>query len=236
MKKADDFMKNVDEQVERHMPTAFFGFMKKYFVYFSSLLILAITGIFVYQVLRERPYYLASVIKSDLEQIEKTLTEIDKVCNILSVASNHATVDFLNVEKFAGSMVGCLNLAYPKRWKGPYVQRNPTLQGFFYELVKTRDGLYIVPGRGVKLPNGLIVGKHFEIDVSAPVVQMLRAGGQLNYNGEQLARKIKFVIGDWDSPLVEAAGTFERITKALKEFSDALPFVQNDQPKDADKC
>ncbi len=231
MKKIDDFMKNIDTQVEQHMPTAFFAFMKKYFVYFSSFLLIGITGLFVYQVLKERPYYLATVIKSDLDQIEKNLNAIDKSCNILSITPR-AFIDFLNVEKFAGSMVGCLNLAYPDKWKGPYVQRNPTLQGIFYELVKTRDGFYIVPGSGVKLPNGLIVGKHFEVDRSAPIQQMVRPGGQLNYKGDSLARKIVFVIGDWDSPLRKTAGAFEKISDMIKEFSDALPYAQNVAPEE----
>jgi hypothetical protein len=238
MKKVDNFMKSVDakvENVEHHIPTKVFAFIKKYFVYFSSLLLATIACIFVYQVLKERPYYLTTVIRSDFEQIEKNLTAIDTECNILSIVSTRAQIDFLNIEKFAGSMVGCLNLAYPAKWKGAYMQRNPTLQGIFYELAKTADGFYIVPGHGVKLPNGLIVGKHFEINTSFPIVQMLQPGGKLNYKGEPLARKVKFIIGNWDSPMTDSAGTFDRVSKALKEFSDALPFVQNETTRDVHK-
>lgn len=235
MKKVDDFIKNVDYQVEHHLPTSFFSFFKKYFVYFSSFLLLGTLGLFVYQVLKERPLYLATVIKSDLEQIEKNLAAIDKTCNILSITPERAYIDFLNIEKFSGSMVGCLNLAYPAKWAGPYMRRNPTLRGIFYEIVKTRDGVYIVPGHGVKLPNNMIVGKHFELTYATPIAQMLQPGKQLNYKGEPLARKLKFAIGDWDTPTMTNS-TIESIHKVLKEFSDALPFAQNKAPKNTKTC
>lgn len=233
MKKADNFMKSVDEQVENvehHIPKKVFLFVKKYFMYFSSFFLLTITSVFVYQVLKERPIYLAATIKSDLDQLEKSLTKIDTECSVLSITPSRAQINFLNVEKFSGSMVGCLNLAYPKKWTGPYSPTTPTLQGKPYELVKANDGFYIVPGHGVKLPNGLIVGKHFEIDVSFPIGQMIQPGGKLYYKNEALARKIKFTIGDLNSSVAEASGTYERISNALREFSDALPFVQNETP------
>lgn len=236
MKKVDDFMKGVDYQVERHLSTSFFTFFKRYFIYFSSFLLVAIMGLFVYQVLKERPQYLAAVIQSDLGQIEKHLATIDKDCNILSINSPRAAVDFLNVEKFSGSMVGCINLAYPEKWNGPYMRRSPTLHGIFYELVKTREGVYIVPGQGVKLPNGMVVGKHFDVTYATPISQMLKVGGQLHYKGEALARKIKFKIGDWDSPASVSSGTIETIRKALKEFNDALPFAQNKEQKETHTC
>ncbi len=235
MKKADDFMKSVDYQVEHHVPTTLFTFFKKYFVYFSSFLLVATLGLFVYQVLKERPLYLATVIKSDLSQIEKNLGIIDKDCNILSIVSERAYVDFLNIEKFSGSMVGSLNLAYPAKWKGPYLRRNPTLQGLFYEIIKTRSGVYLVPGHGVKLPNGMVVGRNFEVTYDAPIEKLLQSGGALNYKGEALARKIKFTIGDWDTPTM-ANSTIESIRKVLKEFNDALPFAQNKTPQETQTC
>jgi hypothetical protein len=64
---------------------------------------------------------------------------------------------------------------------------------------------------------------------------MLQPGGQLNYKGEPLARKLKFKIGDWDTPGI-ASSTIETIRKALKEFSDALPFAQNKPPQTTHKC
>lgn len=228
MKKVDEFIKTVDYQVEHHIPTKIFAFVRKHFVYFSSFLLISILGVFIYQIFKERTYYLTSVITSDLDQIEKNLEIIDKDCNILSVSSDRASIDFLNVEKFAGSMIGSINLAYPAKWKGPYLQRNPTVQGIFYELVKTTDGFYITPGRGVKLPNGLVIGRDLEITSSTPIAHLMQPGGKLNYKDEALARKIKFVIGNWDSPLAADQNTFERISKTLKEFSDALPFAQNE--------
>lgn len=220
-------MKVVDQRVEEHVANAFFDFFKKHFVYFSSLLLFSVFGLFVYQVLRERPIFLATVITSDLEQIEKHLNEIDRDCNILSVVPARAYVDFLNVNTFTGSTIGALNLAYPDKWQGPYMRKNPSIHGIFYELVKTREGVFIIPGNGVKLPNGLVVGKDFEVTFGTEIGKMLEAGGQLNFKNEPLARKLTFKIGDWDSPVFQH-GTYDKIRKALQEFNDALPFAQNE--------
>ena len=227
MKKVDEFIKTVDARIEQHGENIFFDFFKKYFVYFSSMVLLSVFGIFVYQILRERPLFLATVITSDLVQIERHLNEIDRDCNILSILPERA-----NVGKFAGSTIGSLNLAYPEKWQGPYMRRNPTIHGIFYELVRTREGVYIVPGRGVTLPNGLVVGKDFEITFATEVNTMLQPGGQLSYKNEPLAKMLQFKIGDWDSPMFQHS-TYDKVRKALQEFNDALPFAHADVPAKA---
>ena len=227
MKKVDEIMKTIDEQVDHSVMPWVSKIMRKYFVFFSSALIFSLLFIFTYRIVKERPYHMAAVIKSDLEQIEKHLAIIDKECNILAMVSERIPIDFLNIEKFSGSMVGCLNLAYPEKWKGPYLHRNPTLQGTFYDLVKARDGLFIIPGKGVRLPNGLIVEKDIKISHETSVKKLIKQGGVLFYKGEALARMIKFPVGDWDPYLLKDQN-FEKVNSALKEFHDALPFTQNE--------
>lgn len=229
MKKIDEFMAHIDHSVDqRIMPML--GFLKKYFSVFSVSLLTLLLFIFVFKIVQERPYHLAAVIKSDLDQLERKLTDIDTTCNILSIASERIHLDFLNVVKFEGSTVGSINLAYPDKWKGPYLGRNSTLSGHFYEMIRVKEGYFIVPGYGVKLPNGYIVGKDFVITFNTVVSDMLKPNGFFNYRGEQLARKIRFIIGDWDRKGIDNKAA-KKIGKYIKEFNDAMSFAQNSQNK-----
>jgi hypothetical protein len=229
MKKVDEFMENIDKKVETNvMP--YLTFFKKYFTIFSASLLTILLFIFIFRIINEKPYHLAAIIKSDLDQIEKALTEIDTQCDILQLTSDRVPVDFLNIIKFEGSTVCGINLAFSNRWKGPYLKRNPMLQGKFYELIKTKYGYYLIPGNKVTLPNGYIVGKDFSIDTNTQIDNLTKPNGYLNYRGTPLARKIKFIIGDWSYKNIREK-TIKKIDKALKEFNDAMPYAQNDSIK-----
>lgn len=157
------------------------------------------------------------------------MSQIDQECNILSIRPGRAAIDFLTVEKFAGSTVGCFNLAYPKKWKGPYLQQNPSIQGKPYDIVRVMEGFYVLPGAGVKLPNGLVMGKDVVIRPDSRVSAMLQPGGQLNYKDQALGFRIKFKIGDWDTPRLDK-GTIDKINEFLKEFNEALPYAHHPAP------
>lgn len=226
MKKIDEFMHDIDKSVDRAINPYLVSF-KKYFPALSSGILVLLLGIFVVKIIREKPLQLLAVISSDLNQIEKILNQVDRDCNILSFNSDAIPVDFLNVEKFSGSTVGCLNLAYPTKWGGPYMHRNPTLQSRLYEIRKTKDGFYIVPGIGTKLPNGLIIEKDFVINDKTDMANLIQEGGPLNYKGEIMVRKIQFKIGDWDNPITKDPKKLEKINDAIKEFNQAFSFTQN---------
>ena len=66
------------------------------------------------------------------------------------------------VKSFEGSEVGSLNLAYPKKWQGPYLGDNPTFQGKAYQIIRTKNGYFVTPGDGIMLPNGLVIGRDFK--------------------------------------------------------------------------
>jgi len=183
--------------------------------------------IFLLQTYQNKPHHVASVISENLATINRVLLKIDKECNILSIKGDGITLDFLTVGKFAGSVVGGMNLAYPKKWKGPYLKRDPLYKGIFYELVKAKDGVFIVPGKGAVLPNGLIVGKDFSITSITSINSMLQPGGKLYYKGKAFAIQIKFKIGDWDSPFRLGTEKIEEINSILKEFNEAMPFADN---------
>jgi hypothetical protein len=226
MKKLDEIINSLDRKVDKN-----FGpitkKLKQYFTVFSATVIASLFVIFLVKTSKEGPFQLAAIIENDLEQIEKVLTNIDTTCNILSFNYDSLLINFFTVEKFVGSTIGCLNLAYPGKWEGPYMQRNPTLQGKFYEVTRTKEGFFITPGVGVKLPNGQIIGKDFVITTNTSMNDLLLDDGAMNFKGQKLARKIEFKIGDWDSVFTQTT-TVDKINSALKEFNDAMPFTQSE--------
>lgn len=224
MKKLDELMNSFDEKVDKKFgPVS--KKVKKYFAIFSATVLLSFFVIFLVKTSKEGPAQLATIIENDLEQIENILTNIDTTCNILSFNYDNVRINFLTVEKFVGSTIGCLNLAYPGKWEGPYLQRNLTLQGKFYEVIRAKEGFFITPGDGVKLPNGQVIGKDFVITPNTLINDLLADDGPLNYKGQKLARKIEFKIGDWDSVFTQTS-TVDKINSALKEFNEAMPFTQ----------
>jgi hypothetical protein len=231
MNKIDRFLDSIDCVIEQRI-SPLWKFIQKYFVVFSSTLLAFLLLVFFLKIYQDTSSVRVSVMREDLEILQQLLNRIDKECNILSIRSNGADLDFLTVEKFVGSTVGCLNLAYPKNWRGPYVQQDPTMDGKFYEIIHARDGYFIVPGRGVRLPNGLVMGKDVKFSDGARVGDLTKAGGALNYNGRVLGIKLNFKIGDWDSrpPKIDTtkvpAEKFEKTSKIIQEFQEALPYTQ----------
>jgi hypothetical protein len=232
MKKIDQLMHVLDEKVDEEAKTLrpISKKLKKYFAILSTVLLAVLFVIFLVKTAKEGPGQLTTIIQSDIEQIEKMLVDIDTTCNILSFNYDNVRINFLTVEKFVGSTIGCLNLAYPAKWHGPYMQRNPTLQGKFYEIVRAKEGFYIVPGQGVKLPTGQIFGKDFVITPNTVMADLITDGGPLNYKGQELVSKIEFKIGNWDSVYTQTS-TINKINSGLKEFNDAMPFTQAQSDK-----
>lgn len=231
MKKIDQFFESLDKKVDTTF-SGFYIFFRKYFVVFSSSILSLLLLMSLFKFYYNKPYFTASLITNDLKSINDALTLIDKKCNILQIRGGKITLDFFNVKKFKGSVVGGMSVAYPVKWQGPYFEINPLLQQKYYELIQAKDGYFIVPGNGVKLPNGFVVGKDFSIDAKTIVIPMLKPGGYLFFKGISLARKILFKIGDWDPTLQIKEDTIEEINSILKEFNAAMPFTKNIQLQD----
>jgi hypothetical protein len=224
MKKIDKIIHEFDERVE-HAIQPVWKRVHKYFALFSTTLLLVLFGVFCIKIFHSKTSVVTGLIRDDLSAIERALHEIDASCNILAVRGDAAQVDFLTVAKFSGSTIGCLNLAYPKRWKGPYLQVNPTLQEHMYEIVRTKEGYFVVPGAGVTLPNKLVMGKDILLTHNSAITLMMQPGGRLNFQGNPLAVRLSFKIGDWD-PVRPDKDTIEKINDMLKEFNEAMPFAQ----------
>lgn len=149
---------------------------------FSIFVIIAIFNTFV-----STKEYKGEIITKEIEQLADALKKIEKDCKIVSLEAQKNSINFLNVKSFAGSQVGPLNLKHPERWKGPYLETNPSMQGKEYLLIRTKKGYFITPGEGVKLPNGKIVGVDIKLDERADIEAMTKDEKQLGYKGKALA-------------------------------------------------
>lgn len=226
MKKPEGIMHKIDHAIDPKIKSFNRYFVKKYFVYFSSGFLILLTGLYFGFMFYQKPYQIAAFISRDLEQIHDILKAVDIDCNILSIKVKKITLDFFNVEKFSGSEVGGMNLAYPQKWKGPYMKIHPTINGVFYELIKAVDGVFIVPGNGSILPNGIVVGTQVQIKPCKPVAPLLEPQGALNFKTIPLGKKVAFKIGDWDSPLKVEKKVIDDVNAVLEEANDAMPYAQ----------
>lgn len=117
----------------------------------------------------------------DVAQLSQIFKTIDDTCGILGFDYDKNTIDFLNVKSFVGSEVGTMNLADPSKWQGPYLERNLVMQDKYYQIVRARDGYYIVPGDGVKLANGAHMGAELTITPETDVSVLLGPDSPLLY-------------------------------------------------------
>ncbi|MFC1894821.1 hypothetical protein ACFLYH_02635 [Candidatus Dependentiae bacterium] len=225
MKKINKIMFNIDQKIDDKIKPLC-KHLQKYFPIFSTTLFLLLILFFVFRVFYNKPYFRSAIIVKDVKKIVLALDMIDRDCSILGFEGQSNNVDFLNVKKFSGSEVGCLHLAYPKKWRGPYLLDNPTYSGKTYQIIKTKEGYFVVPGEGVKLPNGFQVGKDFKLTHKTDISRMLLNNGKLNYKGRPLGLKLKFIVGDWGEQGLTKE-EIDEINASLEEFNAAMPFTLN---------
>jgi hypothetical protein len=130
------------------------------------------------------------LIAEQVVQLQQIFTRINDRCKITNFRHKKDHLDFLNVISFAGSVVGPMNLLEPQNWEGPYLQENLTIGGIEYEIVGTKTGYYIVPGDGVELSNGQVIGKSLIITPQSNIENMIRDPQALMSNNRPLAAKI----------------------------------------------
>jgi len=166
-------------------------FMKRYIKTIVIGLVLLVVFIFTgYQFYKQARTASDRIMAEQIEQLITIFKKIDASCSIANITHDRSYIDFLTVKSFSGSEVGCLNLAYPEQWKGPYLPVNYTMQGKLYEIIKTHEGYYVVPGEGVQLSNGKIIGKDIIFAKKTDVESYVNNTVGLEWNGKPLAVKI----------------------------------------------
>jgi hypothetical protein len=130
------------------------------------------------------------MIAQEVVHLRDVFQKIHKDCGILDFDQQKNPINFLNVEKFAGSEVGPMNLIHSEKWQGPYVKENPTIYHIAYQVVSTDKGYFITPGDGVQLPNKKIVGKDIVLDKKADIEKMAQDPHALLYKEKALAARL----------------------------------------------
>ncbi len=138
---------------------------------------------------RESKTITDELIANDVHMLASIFNKINEDCVIIDFEHQQNYIDFLNVKSFVGSEVGPMNLMRPEKWQGPYVDDNPTVQEIDYQVVRTTKGHFIVPGPGVVLANGKLIGEDIVFDENADI-QALIDDGTLMYESKPLAAPI----------------------------------------------
>lgn len=154
----------------------------------TAAFLLFLVGITIFYFLNYTKQATADQIITDIELLGSTFKKIDETAVILEFNSPKSVINFLNIKKdgFVGSEVGPMNLVHPQKWNGPYLRDNPMIDNKEYQVIKTAEGYYVVPGDGVKLPNGKIMGTDVIIDRSTLMKELISDGGDLNYKNRPL--------------------------------------------------
>lgn len=170
----------------------------------TGILLLALLGLAVVRLLRSNKTISDELIADQVVKLSLIFKRIDQDCKIIGFEHECNYIDFLTVKSFVGSQVGSMNLAYPHQWKGNYLDDTPTIQEKLYEIVKTKDGYFIVPGHGVKLRNGKVMGKDIIINAHTHMEPLLKDPQALLYNDRMLA-----------APLSMGGSTFQMVVQEV---------------------
>lgn len=156
----------------------------------TAALLLLLLGASLFFYVRESQVASELLIIKELKSLQEIFQKIDKECTIIGFEHDRNYIDFLNVRTFEGSEVGSMNLAYPQHWQGPYVHDNPTIQEKQFEIIKTKKGYFIVPGVGVRLHNGTVIGRDIVFDAESDIAHMALEEN-LQFEGKPLVAPLR---------------------------------------------
>jgi len=175
----------------------------KIFPILTVLLFVVLVGVSVFRMFYQVRVGTDKIIVKEVKQLVDIIQRIDKKCKIIDFDYQKNIINFLNVEKFVGSEIGSMNLAYPDQWEGPYLNDNPTIQEKEYMIVRTKKGYFITPGEGVELGNGKVVGKDVILDENADIYKMMFDEEALMSEGKALAAPLSVGSSTAEEVLLE---------------------------------
>jgi len=169
----------------------------------TIFLFVLLVGVSLFRMFYQVQTFSDQIIAKEVMQLVDIFKKIDKQCKIIDFDYQKNPINFLNVIKFEGSEVGSMNLVYPKKWQGPYLDDNPTIQGKEYQIVRTKRGYFVTPGDGVVLSNGKVVGKDIILDEDADIQKMMVDKDALNFKGEALAAPLPIGVSNFTKVMLE---------------------------------
>jgi hypothetical protein len=159
-------------------------------VIISSALLIGLFFLTLYQFRTQARIIINQVIATDVALLKTIFDRINTDCAIIGFDHEKNYIDFLTIKSFVSSEVGAMNLMVPEKWAGPYAQDNPTIQSKKYEIVHTKTGYYIVPGTGVQLSNGMVMGKDIVITSATDIDDIANEEHGLFYQGKALVAPV----------------------------------------------
>lgn len=132
------------------------------------------------------------LIAQHIQTLKDIFYTINKECKIIAFRYKKNIIDFLNVKSFMSNIVGPMSIKYRDKWQGPYLDNNLSIRNIFYQIIKTKKGYYILPGDGVQLSNGKIIGKTLVINKCTDIDLLLSDSNDLNINKKPMAAKLDF--------------------------------------------
>lgn len=168
-----------------------------------GVVLLAAFGYSFYRFYRNAQQATNRIAAEQVKTLVKILRKIDDTCGIVSITRDRSVIDFLTVKSFVGSEVGPLNLMEPKKWAGAYLDANYAIQGKLYEIIRTKEGYYVVPGEGVKLSSGKVIGKDIIFTYDTDIEAYVNDAGGLEVNGYPLAVRLH-LRKDKDMPTADS--------------------------------
>lgn len=186
---------------------------KKY--WYGGLVAILFMGAFAFMTikyLRQSKRANDALIAEHIEKLQRIFKDINDCCKINAFRPGKNHIDFLNVSNFEGTVVGPMSLLEPKNWRGPYMNESLTIDGKEYQIVSTKKGYYIVPGDGVTLANGKVIGKTLVINNTTDIDALMHdPQGLMSSQGKPLAARIEITRAPGESEeLHESSDDLER--------------------------
>jgi len=213
-----------DAFVDRIIGRTGYRILAPFVLYVGSMIMLLLMGLCFAFLFMNYPSLKTRLVRRDMQRIVRALYQVDRYCHIETVTPGLHPLNFLTLPRPTERDFCGIELEFPKQWTGPYFSEVPVLDNTPYQLLKTEKGLFLVPGNGVRLPNGNVIGIDIVWHYTTEVAALAQQGGALWYDGIPLARHIPY--GHYIKPR-NPEEKIRRLNASLKEFASALSFACN---------
>jgi hypothetical protein len=160
---------------------------KNIWPYVTTLFFLSLIGASIYWWVYQNRVYPDLLIAQTIDELSCIFAQIDTTAGIAGFVDPVTQIDFLTFKN--AHQLKSLKLMHLQKWNGPYRDTNPEFQEKLYQIIKANDGYWVLPGNGVELSNGKIIGKDIVIGPTTRVQSLLQEG-VLKVKNKLLTRRI----------------------------------------------